>query len=56
MKKTTQPTSKKTNETISLNPLNFEDALENLLKIRPVENKELSKTKSKENSKLKTKK
>ncbi len=53
--KNTQPSSNsKQSESISLNPLNFEEVLESLLKIRPVENKELTKNKKKE--KLKAKK
>lgn len=52
--KNTQPSkNRKSSESISFNPLNFEEALENLLKIRPIENKSLTEKKGKQKTKPK---
>ena len=48
--------NKKTREPTSFNPPKFKEALENPLKIRSIEDREISKTKSKQKSKPKTKK
>ncbi len=54
--KNTQPSSNgsKSNECVSLSPLNFEEALENLLRVKPIDNKTL--ISKKKNPKPKTKK
>lgn len=48
-------TNGKLDDSISLNPLNFEEALESLLKIPPIKNKKLTKNKPKEKSKSQAK-
>jgi hypothetical protein len=50
----TESNNGKSSDSISLNPLSFEEALENLLKVQPIENKSLIPKKKK--SKPKTKK